>query len=222
MKRNVVVLAPHPDDEVLGVGGTIARLAREGSRVTVAILTKGMPPHFRESDIERGRREALRAHKVLGVRETVFLDLPAAELDTVPHRVINQALGGLFQRLKPDMVFLPFAADIHLDHQLAFLSALVASRPNHGNAPRTIFAYETLSETNWNAPYLAPAFQPNVYFDITRELPVKLKAMRTYASQVQKFPHERSLEALEALARLRGSTVGVAAAEGFVLIRDIR
>lgn len=221
MKRRIAVIAPHPDDEVLGVGGTIARLATEGAEVHVVIVTKGLPPHFEESLIQKGRAEARRAHELLGVSETHFLDFPAAALDSTPHRELNGRLRDVLVNIKPEIVFLPFGGDIHLDHQLVFLSGLVASRPHSGWYPRAVYAYETLSETNWNAPYVTAAFVPTTYFNIVGHLEKKLAAMEVFESQIRSFPHERSRQALEALAMLRGATIGVAAAEGFVLVRQV-
>jgi len=220
MKGRMLVVAPHPDDEVLGVGGTLARAAAEGGETYVAIVTRGFPPAFDAGLIARGRDEAARAHALLGVRETFALDFPAAAVDGVPHRELNAALGKLVRELRPDTVFVPFPGDIHLDHQHIFHSTLVASRPSNGWMPRAVYAYETLSETNWNAPYLTPAFHPTVFVDISAHLEAKVRAMETYASQIRPFPHERSAQALRALAALRGSTVGVEAAEAFVLVRE--
>jgi LmbE family N-acetylglucosaminyl deacetylase len=219
--RTVLVIAPHPDDEVLGVGGTIASLAAAGDDVCVAIVTKGYPPAFDEEFIATGRREALDAHRLLGVRKTLFLDLPAAELDTVAHRTVNAKLIDLIASVRPNVLFVPFPGDIHMDHQLVFLSSLVAARPNGGRTVSAIYAYETLSETNWNAAYLTPGFQPNVFFDISDHLDRKLEAMQAYKSQIRPFPHERSADALRALAMIRGATIGRRAAEAFVLVRSI-
>jgi LmbE family N-acetylglucosaminyl deacetylase len=216
-----LVIAPHPDDEVLGAGGTIARLSAAGVAVHVTIVTRGMPPHFDPAFIAQGRLEAAEAHRVLGVRETTYLDFPAAALDTVPHRDVNAALAEQIARVRPDTLFVPFVGDVHADHQLVFMSALVAARPSTAAPPRTILAYETLSETNWNAPYLTPAFAPGVYVDIAAHLETKVAAMRCFASQLKPFPHERSVESLRALATLRGSTVGLAAAEAFVPVRQV-
>lgn len=220
--ERVLVLAPHPDDEVLGVGGTIAKLVAGGATVTVAIVTTAVPPVFTEEVARLGREEGLAAHRVLGVTDSRFLLFPAAGLDAVLHRELNAGLKELFDELRPTTVFVPFAGDMHLDHQLVFSSALVCCRPTTPETPRAVYAYETLSETNWNAPYVTPAFTPTVFVDISAHLDTKVAAMSAYASQLQAFPHERSLEALRALALLRGATVNVAAAEGFVLVREIR
>ena len=219
---SVLVIAPHPDDEVLGVGGTIARLADEGRHVTVVIVTKGSAEHFDAKLIERGRQEAREAHCLLGVAKTVFLDLPAARLDQIPHVTLNAALSHVVVETRPGTVFVPFRGDLHRDHQLVFDSALVAVRPTNGLMVSEILAYETLSETNWNASRgVTAAFIPDCYVRIDKYLEKKLAGMATYASQLHEFPHERSLGAVESLARYRGATIGTNAAEAFMTIRRV-
>ncbi|WEX75603.1 PIG-L family deacetylase [Sinorhizobium numidicum] len=216
-----LVVAPHPDDEVLGAGGTIAKLSSEGEEVFVAIVTEGKPPAFDPVTIATTQAEAREAHRVLGVKETFWLRLPAAQLAETAHATLNAALSDLVRRISPQTVLLPFVGDMHMDHQLTFTSALVACRPHQSEFPKLILAYETLSETNWNAPYLSPAFVPNVFVDISEHLEAKLRAMRLFASQVREPPHERSIATLSALATLRGATVLRRAAEAFVLIRHV-
>lgn len=219
--RRALVVAPHPDDEVLGCGGTMARLSEQDAAVHVVIVTRGTSPPFDRGMIERGRREALAAHDMLGVAQTHFLDLPAAALDTVAHAELNWSLAKIIDEVAPDTLMIPFNGDIHLDHQLIFTSCLVAARPNRPDYPARIWAYETLSETNWHAPYVTPSFVPNLYVDISKTLARKLDAMRTFASQLKSFPDERSIETLQALATLRGATVHRAAAEAFVALREV-
>lgn len=214
------MFAPHADDEVLGLGGAIARWAREGHEIHVAVATRGYPPLFSPEEEAACQAEARRAHARLGVAGSRFLDLPAAELDTLRHRDLNARLLDCLREVAPEELYLPFPGDLHRDHQLVFASALVAARPgNHG--PRALYAYETLSETNWNAPFLTPSFTPNHYVDISSSLEDKLDAFALFRSQLRPPPHERSLQALRALATLRGATIGVAAAEAFVAIRTI-
>jgi len=171
----VLIMAPHPDDEVLGCGGTIARLTEAGSTVDVAIVTVGKPPRYDRAGVEQLRAEATAAHALLGVGTTHYLDLPAAELDGVPHADLNAAIGRLIDTARPDTIFVPFVGDIHLDHQLVFRSTMVAARPRQATYPRTILAYETLSESNWSAPYVEPMFAPTVYVDIEATLDRKLE-----------------------------------------------
>ncbi|KGJ09526.1 PIG-L deacetylase family protein [Paracoccus sphaerophysae] len=217
----VLVIAPHPDDEVLGVGGTLARLAQAGIETHVAIVTTGRAPRFDETQIATVRAEAAAAHAMLGVAQTHYLDCPAAQLTEYGHADLNAAISDAVRRIAPQTLFVPHPGDIHMDHQLSFLSALVAARPHQQDYPPQILAYETLSETNWNAPYLTPGFLPNHFIDITATLDRKLKAFACFASQQRPAPHERSVATLRALATLRGATVHRAAAEAFVTIRMV-
>ena len=216
-----LVIAPHPDDEVLGAGGTMARLSALGQEVFVAVVTTGKPPIYSDKSVARVRAEADSAHDLLGVKETFWLDQPAAELPEVKNIVLNGAIGDVVQRISPQTILVPFPGDIHVDHQLVFQSTLVASRPHQATYPRTILAYETLSETNWNAPYITPPFVPNIYLDISDYLERKILAMGKFASQLRISPHERSVESLRALAVMRGATVHREAAEAFVLVRHV-
>lgn len=216
-----LVIAPHPDDEVLGCGGTIARLAECGVDVHVAIVTEGKPPAFNRENVEQVRREMKVAHDILGVAKTHELGLPAAALDTEPAARINRVTDELLSEVRPETVLLPFVGDIHLDHQIAFTAAMVASRPRHRSAPRRILCYETVSETNWYAAPITPAFVPNVFVDITNTLEKKLRAFEAFASQVRQPPDERSVSNLDAMARFRGASVFLGAAEAFVNIRQI-
>jgi N-acetylglucosamine malate deacetylase 1 len=216
-----LVLAPHPDDEVLGCGGTIARLVAEGAQVEVGIITRGMAPAYSDEQVAEVRAEAAAAHELLGVAATHYLDLPAAALDSLPQAEVNRAIAALVGRVRPATLLVPFVGDIHADHQIVFNAAMVASRPAGGFRPDRVLAYETLSETNWSAPYLSPAFAPNLFIDIDTFLETKIAAFGCYASQVRPFPNERSIESLRALAALRGSCVNLHAAEAFVLLREI-
>lgn len=217
----VLVIAPHPDDEILGCGGTMARIAAAGGDVSVAIVTRGMAPQFSDEFVASIRAEAKASHALIGVRETLYLDLPAAALDTVAATELNGALSKLVREVRPDTIFLPFIGDIHTDHQLTFLAAMVAARPRDSQAPRRIYAYETLSETNWYAPGITPAFVPNVFIDIADTIETKLDAFRCFESQVKQFPDERSIEAIRALAVMRGASMYLKAAEAFMLVRQV-
>lgn len=214
-----LVLAPHADDEVLGCGGVLARLAGAGRPPAVVIVTEGHPPDYSPESVEGLKREAAAAAAVLGCPVPQFMGLPAARLDGMPHRELNVAIGAVVAAHRPDTLLLPFPGDIHRDHQLLFESAMVAARPTGPGSPAQILCYETLSETNWNAAGVAPAFTPQVSIDISDTLAAKIRAFRAYASQRRDFPQERSVEAIEALARLRGATAHLVAAEAFMLVR---
>lgn len=218
----VLVIAPHPDDEVLGCGGTIARLADAGTSVHIGVVTSGKPPRFDPAQAAAVRAEAAVAHDMLGVEETHWLDLPAAALDQVSHGDINAAIDSLVRRVRPSTMLIPFLGDLHVDHQIVFRSSLVAARPRSSAAPICVMAYETLSETNWGAPGIDPQFSPNCFIDIETYLNQKIEAFLAFRSQVRPFPDERSPETIRALATLRGATVYRAAAEAFCVVREIR
>ena len=218
-----MVIAPHPDDEVLGAGATMARFSEEGHEVYVCIVTRGRPPMFDEASVERVRREAAQADRSLGVRKTIFLEgFPAALLDTIPHSRLNAALAEVVDDVNPEVLLIPHAGDLHMDHRLVFESALVAVRPTARPSPRSVLAYETLSETDWKAPRVGPSFEPTTHVEVGPYLERKLDAMRIFESQVKDFPHPRSLESLRALARMRGGSVGFEAAEAFMMVREVR
>jgi LmbE family N-acetylglucosaminyl deacetylase len=207
------------------MGGTIARFTRAGEQVVVAVLTgHGEAPHplWPEEMWDKIRAECRDAAAVLGVKKVVFGDLPAACLDHTPTHEINSVISKLVIEIQPQEVYLPFAYDLHQDHGAIAYGVSVATRPYLASSRpiRRILAYETLSETHLAPPYLAPAFQPNVFVDITETLETKLEAMRAYSSQLQADNLPRSIRALRALATLRGTHVGVSAAEAFVLLGE--
>ncbi len=221
---SVLVLAPHADDEVLGCGGAIRRHVVSGERVAVAILTNaavGAPELFSSESIRVVREEARAAHGVLGVSESIFLDLPAPRLDQYPTYQLANELSKLIQQVQPHIVYVPFRGDLHRDHGAVFGAAMVAARPMPGQVVRRVLAYETPSETEWAPPAADTQFSPNHFVNIEQELTVKLEALGRFRSQLRDFPHPRSLMAVEALARWRGASVGVAAAEAFWLVRSL-
>lgn len=218
----VLVIAPHPDDEIIGVGGTIVKRANAGDEVYVCIVTKGMEPLFREEFIEQGRKECREADALLGVKETIFLDFPAVMLETVPRYEFNGKIAEVVQRINPDEVYIPHRGDMQIDHQMVVDAAMVAVRPRGKKYPKRVYAYETLSETGWNIPNTVNEFIPTVYEDITDTFETKLKSMNVFQSQLAPFPATRSIGAIEALAKFRGATVSVEAAEAFSLIREVK
>lgn len=218
----VLVIAPHPDDEVLGCGGIIARYAKEGHEVYVGVITKACEPLFSEELDRQNKEDCLRAHKLLGVRDTVFLDFPAAMLESVPRHEFNAGIGKMINDISPEEVYIPHRGDMHLDHKMAVDACMVAMRPRFNNPVKRIYAYETLSESEWDIPNTVNYFMPDVYVDISDYLDIKVAAMKEYEQQICEFPNPRSEQGIRALAMLRGSTVSKQAAEAFMLIREIR
>lgn len=217
----VLVVAPHADDEILGVGGTMAKYVAEGRDVYVCIVTTGHPSMYPQDILEEIRRETQEAHNYLGVKKTHFLEFPAVMLNQVSTPDLNQRLSDVINEVKPDVVFIPHFGDMHQDHHIVSQATMVAVRPINDHKVREVYSYETLSETEWNIPHSGNAFIPNTFINISDYLQNKIRAMSYFKTQLRSFPHPRSLEALESLARLRGSTIGVRAAEAFCLIRRV-
>jgi N-acetylglucosamine malate deacetylase 1 len=222
--RRILVVAPHADDETLGVGGTIARRAAEGHEVHVAVVTgHGGDPHplWPRSVWDRVRAEARRAIEVLGAHALHFEEIPAAMVADQPIWQLNRTVGSIVERIQPDVLYAPFPFDLHKDHREVFHALSVAWRSSSatGRKLRAIYCYEVPSETHWNAPYLEAGFLPNTWVDVSAHLDTKLRALACYESQIRPAPDARSCEAVRALAVWRGSQQAMAAAEAFVTIR---
>ncbi len=217
--KNVLVVAPHPDDETLGVGGTIRRLTESGCRVAVVTVAAHMPPLYSEEVHQTTIRESQLAHEILGVSESIYLDKPAVLLGDIPIAEFNGLIMEQVNRLSPDILLMPYY-DRHIDHRMIFDACMVAARPvGAGRNIALVCAYETISETHWNAPHIEPNFTPNFCVDITGQIDSKLAAMECFKSQLHPFPGPRSVDALRALALFRGSQAGYGYAEGFHVIR---
>jgi LmbE family N-acetylglucosaminyl deacetylase len=222
--NRILVIAPHADDETLGVGGTIARRVGEGSEVHVAVMTgHGPSPHplWPAETWDRIRAEARAAMSVLGVTSLHFEEIPAALVADQPMWRLNQVIKSMIERVQPDVLYVPFPFDLHKDHRELFHASSVAWRSSSetGRNIRAVYCYEVQSETHWNAPYLEAGFTPNTWVDISAHLDTKLRALGCYESQVRPAPDARSLEAVRALAVWRGSQQSMAAAEAFIAIR---
>ncbi|AOY44999.1 hypothetical protein AOT82_2620 [Psychrobacter sp. AntiMn-1] len=223
--KNILVVAPHADDEVLGCGGTIAKHVRQGDNVYVAIMTNaavGAPELFSTERIESVRAEALESHKILEVKETIFYDFPAPQLEQYPQYKIANALNLLIKEKNINTMYIPHKGDLHLDHGAIYNACLVAARPLPGQSVRHIYAYETLSETEWGHPTVEAVFIPR-YFNVLTcsDFTSKIKAMECFSSQLKEFPSTRSIKAIEHLVALRGAYVGADMAESFDIIRSI-
>ncbi|MBX9574781.1 MAG: PIG-L family deacetylase [Caulobacteraceae bacterium] len=215
--KSLVVIAPHPDDETLGAGGTIARFAEAGVKVSVLIVSGHLPPLYPQEAFETTRREADAALKVLGAHHWEFLQIPATKVHEAPVAEVTGKINAFIKARAPEAVLIPFP-DRHIDHRVLFDYSVVACRPVHDKAPKIVLAYETLSETHWNVPGIEAAFVPELFIDVTDQIEKKKAALDAYASQVHTAP-SRSIEACMALARFRGSQNGFVYAEAYKVVR---
>lgn len=217
--QRILVIAPHPDDETLGCGGAMAKWSDEGHHVAVLIVSGHLPPLYTRAQYEQTVREAHEAFAILGVKESDFLEIPATMIGDEPISIVNSRISNVVRRVRPNVVLCSFP-DRHVDHRIVFDSVMVATRPvGDGREVTMLAAYETLSETHWNAPHIEPAFVPNWVVDITAQIDRKMAALRCYGSQIPEFPGARSLGAANALAQFRGTQAGFAYGEGFQIIR---
>jgi LmbE family N-acetylglucosaminyl deacetylase len=224
----VLVIAAHPDDEVLGCGATAARLAQEHHEVHFAILGEGITSrHAHRSDADASQlaslhKQAQAAAAKLGAKSLVLHRLPDNRLDTVPLLEVVKVVEELVDRMKPEAIYTHHPGDLNVDHGVIHRAVLTATRPVAGQPVREIYAFEVPSSTDWAFGNLQPQFRPNVFVDVSATLEAKIAAMACYQTESREFPHPRSPEALRAVATRWGSVVGCAAAEAFELVRSIR
>jgi N-acetylglucosamine malate deacetylase 1 len=217
---NVLVFAAHPDDEVLGMGGTIAIHADRGDSVTVVCLTDGSSTQYPDDEARRAQKneEAQAAAKALGAKY-VHLDLPDMRLDTLAHVDINRVVEQHIREHAPEVVYTA-QPDVNLDHRALFDSVSVAARPTPGHPVRRLLTYAPTSSTEWT-PAATNWFVPNWFVDITTTMERKLEAFACFKTEERPYPHPRSARALEAHAQFYGATVGCEYAEPFVLVRSL-
>lgn len=221
---NILVFAPHPDDEILGCGGTMAKHIANGDDVYVCVVTTGKKPFFDDSVltiVKKTREEQKKAHELIGIKKAIFLDYPAAAIEFVSRIQLNNSIREVIFQVNPEIVYVSHYGDMQKDHELVFESVMVAVRPRGDTTVKKVYSYETLSETEWNAPYSHKAFIPQRYVDISSFIDLKIKALSFFEAQLSPFPAARSLEAAASLAKYRGSTIHSLAAEAFMVIREI-
>jgi N-acetylglucosamine malate deacetylase 1 len=223
----VLVVAPHADDETLGMGGTIAKYAAEGHDVVVAVLTghgtENDHPLWPRKVWDTVRAELRDACAILGVSEVILEEVPAVMVAEQPVWKLNQITSRIVASVEPDILYVPFLNDLHKDHRECFHSFSVTWRPytSLGKKIKEVLCYEVPSETHLSFPFVEQGFLPNGWVDVSGYLDLKLKALQCYRSQLQPHPSPRSAKSVEALAVWRGSQIGVAAAEAFILVRRI-
>ena len=219
---NVLVVAAHPDDELLGLGGTVAAHVAQGDAVQLAIMCGGGSVRYVREGSPSAKKEAEQAAEILGVAELILRDLPDQRLDTLAISKVAGEIESLLKSFRPETVYSHFCGDINRDHRVLAEAVMVAARPYAAPFVREILMYETPSSTEWGLPQLSSTFVPNVFVDITKFLETKLRAFSCYSAEVCPEPHPRSLSALRARAQYWGSLVNRQAAEPFISVRSLR
>ena len=215
-----IVIAPHPDDEVLGVGGTLLRRKAEGAKVAWLIVTAiSVQSGWSEEKVKQRADEIKRITELFGFDEVFTLNFSTTQLDRVPMSDLVDGISEIFRSFKPEEVFVPHPSDVHTDHRVVFDAAASCTKWFRCPSVKRVLAYETLSETDFGL-CTDKGFRPNVFVDVEPFLDGKLRAMDIYASELGAFPFPRSHEAIRALATLRGAASGFKVAEAFELLRE--
>jgi LmbE family N-acetylglucosaminyl deacetylase len=222
MTQRILALVAHPDDEVLGAGGTLARHAAEGDDVHIAFLTDGVAARGEnKAAAERRAMASRRAAAILGAQEPRFLGFPDNRVDRVDLLDVVQAIERVVVESEPSVIYTHHSGDLNIDHVICHRALLTACRPMPGSDVRAIYAMEVPSNTEWAAPSASNVFLPSRFVDISAVQNTKRRALEAYSEEMRPFPHPRSIDALEALAKWRGAAVGLPAAEAFMVLREV-
>ena len=225
-KKSVLIFAAHPDDEVLGCGGTIAKLSSSGSKINILFLSNGEDSRKTSKSemkkkILKRKNAAKLASKILGSNKPNFADLSDNQLDSYPLIKIIKIIEKNIKKYKPSIIYTHFKNDLNIDHQIANRAVTTACRPQKNSSVKSLFFFEVPSSTEWRIDTKNKIFNPNWFEDITKTKNKKLLALKAYKSELRKWPHPRSLKGVSALFTWRGASVGVDAAEAFMLGRKI-
>lgn len=222
--NNILVVAAHPDDEVLGCGGTIAKLAKEGHSIFTLILGEGVTS--RNISKIKGKKEmkilqksTIKANKLLGVKRVFFYNFPDNKFDSVPLLEIVKDVEEIKNQIRPKIIFTHYEKDLNIDHRITYQAVITATRPIKGETVRGIYSFEILSSTEWSYPL---CFSPNVFYDISGTIDSKLRALEEYKNELKGYPHPRSLEGIKLTAKNWGMKVGLEYVEAFKLVRSIK
>ncbi len=227
MNKKILIIAAHPDDEVLGCGGTAAKLTRNGYEAYTLILGEGKTSRYNaekkdfSSEIEELNNEILAANKIIGIKDVFIRNFPDNAFDSVPLLEIVKEIETIINQVKPDIIFTHHIGDMNIDHQITHKAVLTATRPMKDQCVKEIYAFEVPSSTEWNGFSKETAFIPNVFVDISNTINEKNQAMAKYSSELREYPHPRSLQHIRELAKVNGTKVGLDYSENFILIRKV-
>ncbi len=226
MNNKILIVSAHPDDEILGCGGTVARLVKEGYNAYTLILGEGITSRDikrdtrkRKNELQKLRQQAEMANKIIGVKKMYFYDFPDNRFDTVPFLDIVKVIEKIKNDIQPKIIFTHYEKDLNIDHQITYKAVITATRPVSGEFAKEIYSFEIPSSTEWNYPL---SFSPDVFFDISDTLDIKLKALKEYKTELRNFPHPRSIEAVKLNAQMWGVKVGLKYSEVFKILRIIK
>lgn len=223
MNKKVLVVAAHPDDEILGSGATLIKHIAEKDQVYCLILGKGITSrsNSKSAEISKLMSDSKKAAQVIGFKEVYFTDLPDNSFDKISLLEITKIVETYLAKIKPDIIYTHFSNDLNIDHRITYQAVITASRPCNKNQAKEILTFETLSSTEWQTKQ-DNQFCPNVYVDVEKYINKKIAAMKKYRSELKDYPHSRSIEGISILAKYRGLESGLKFAEAFCLVRKIK
>ncbi len=229
MKRKILIVAAHPDDEVLGCGATIAKLARQGHEAYTLILGEGKTsrqPDCKAASLRREinglKKETEKANGLLGVKKVFWSSFPDNRFDSVSLLDIVKEIEKIKERIRPEIIFTHHAGCLNIDHEITFRAVLTAARPTKSETVKDIYSFEVPSSTEWNSYSKETAFIPNVFSDVDDTIDIKIRAMAEYKSELREYPHPRSLQHIKEIAKVNGTKAGLEYSENFVLIRSVK
>jgi N-acetylglucosamine malate deacetylase 1 len=228
MKNKVLVVAAHPDDEILGCGATMAKHIAAGDEVHVLIMAEGLTS--RSESLERDafanelsdlKKKAQQANDLLGVTSIELFDFPDNRMDSVDRLDVIKSIEVCIEKKQPNIIYTHHCGDVNIDHRVIFEAVVTACRPQPDHCVKRLLSFEVNSSTEWQAPSIGKSFTPNWFEDVSLFIDKKIEALKVYESEMRDWPHSRSYKAVEALSRYRGASIGVDAAESFILIRHM-
>ena len=229
MKKDILIVAAHPDDEILGCGGSIAKWVEDGHKVHVLILAEGSTSRDKTRDRTSHQKElahlassAKKAAKIIGIHSLNLMDYPDNRMDSIDLLDVVKTIESFVEKIQPNIVATHHSGDLNIDHRIVFQAVITACRPLPGQTVKRILSFEVPSATEWQSSDAGGPFVPNWFEDISDTLGMKIKALEAYESEMRPWPHARSIKAVEHLARWRGASAGCEATEAFMLVRNIK
>lgn len=226
MSKKILIVAAHPDDEVLGCFGTVSKLIKEGYEAYTLILGEGKTSRLDTRKVEENKEqleilndEIKKANDIIGIKKCFVYDFPDNRFDSVDLLDIIKVISKIKEEIKPDIIFTHYENDLNIDHKITYQAVITATRPIENESVKEIYSFEILSSTEWQYPI---SFSPDVFFDIQDTVELKLNAMRCYKSELCLYPHPRSLEGIELNAKYNGMRVGKNYVEAFKSVRVIK